>query len=84
VLLTLTFASSATDVTTFLHQQLAATAAQDPARYAQAKPFIDSPYAIVVFVLMIGFLMFIVFTSACVAGGALGARFTRKGSPPPA
>ena len=82
VLMTLTFAASATDATAFLRQQLTATAAQDPAKYAKAMPFIESPYAIVVFVLMIGFLVFLLFTGACMAGGALGARFTRKDSPP--
>jgi hypothetical protein len=82
VLLTLTFAASAGEVTAFLHQQLKAQAAQDPAKYAQAMSFIDSPYAIVFALLMFALLLFIVFTGACVAGGALGARFTRKVSPP--
>jgi hypothetical protein len=82
VLLTLTFVASASEVSAFLHQQFKATAAQDPARYAQAMAFFDSPYAIVLAVLMFGLMVFIVFTGACVAGGALGARFTRKISPP--
>lgn len=82
VLMTLTFAASATDATAFLRQQFAASAAQDPARFARAKPFLDSPYALVVFILLCGALMFAVFTISCVAGGALGARFTRKNAPP--
>lgn len=82
VLLTLTFVASAGEVTAFLHQQFKATAAQDPAKYKQAMAFFDSPYAIVLAVLMFAVLLFVVFTGACVAGGALGARFTRKISPP--
>ena len=82
VLLTLSLAASATEITTAMHDRLKATIAQDPVKFAQFKPFMDSPYPIVLGVLMMGVLIFIIFTIACMAGGALGARFTRKVSPP--
>ena len=81
VLLTLTFAASVTEFTAQYHQQLTAMAAHD-ANYAKAMPLLESPYTLATGVIFILFLLFLVFTGACVAGGALGARFTRKDSPP--
>ncbi len=79
VLLTLTFAASVTDFTAQYHQQLTAMAARD-AKYAQAMPLLESPYTVATGVIFVLFVLFLVFTGACVAGGALGARFTRKDS----
>ncbi len=82
VLLTLTFAASSTDITASMRQQLTATVNQDPAKFAKAMPFIQSPYVIAICILVGLAFIFLVFTAACVAGGALGAHFTRKDSPP--
>ena len=79
VLLTLTFAASVSDFTAQYHKQIADMASRD-ANYARAMPLLESPYTLATGVIFVLFVLFLVFTGACVAGGALGARFTRKDS----
>jgi hypothetical protein len=45
----------------------------DPA----ALSFLDNPYSLAAFIILTLIIMFIMYTGACVAGGALGARITR-------
>ena len=78
VFFTLTFAATVSDFTSVYHQQLSLLQARDPASYARASGFLESPYALATGVIFLLFFLFVVFTLAGVAGGALSAKFAKK------
>ncbi len=78
VFFTLTFVASVSDFTATYRQQLGALQARDPASYAKASGFLESPYALATGVIVLLFAMFVVFTTAGIAGGALSAKIGKK------
>lgn len=78
VFFTLTFVASISDFTATYRQQLGALQARDPASYAKASGFLESPYALATGVIVLLFAMFVVFTTAGIAGGALSAKMGKK------
>ncbi len=78
VFITLTFVASISDFTATYRQQLGALQARDPASYAKASGFLESPYALATGVIVLLFAMFVVFTTAGIAGGALSAKMGKK------
>jgi hypothetical protein len=57
-----------------LRDQVRAMTNGDPA----ALSFLDNPYSLAAFIVVTLIMMFAIYTGACVAGGALGARITRE------
>ena len=80
VLCSISFAASVSEVTASYHQQVTALAAKDPTNYAKVLPYLESPYAIAIGMIFALIFLFLGFTASCIAGGALGARFTQKRS----
>lgn len=74
VFFTLTFAATASDFTATYRQQLSVLQTRDPASYARASGFLESPYALATGIIFVLFFLFVVFTLAGVAGGALSAK----------
>jgi hypothetical protein len=56
-----------------LRDQVRSMTKGDPA----ALSFLDNPYSLAAFIIATLVMMFVMYTGACVAGGALGARITR-------
>lgn len=77
VLFTISFAASVSEFSADYHQRVTALAAKD-ANYAKMLPLLESPYAIATGVILLLVAIFVLYTASCVAGGALGARVTRK------
>ncbi|MDQ6665094.1 MAG: hypothetical protein M3Z23_11945 [Acidobacteriota bacterium] len=76
VLITVTFVASGPALGNIYREQLGKMAAQDQA----AAHLLESPYTLAMFVLISLLFMFCVFAGACMAGGALGARISRRDS----
>lgn len=80
VLITVTFVSSGPALGNVYREQLGKVAAQDPNYSQAAARLLESPYTLAIFVLLSLLFMFCVFAGACMAGGALGARISRRDS----
>ncbi|MGI8991305.1 MAG: hypothetical protein ACR2I2_17205 [Bryobacteraceae bacterium] len=80
VLITVTFVASGPALGNIYREQLGKVAAQDPNYSQAAAHLLESPYTLAMFVLISLLLMFCVFAGACMAGGALGARISRRDS----
>lgn len=78
VFFTLTFVATVSDFTSVYRQQLSLLQARDPASYARASGFLESPYALATGVIFLLFFLFVFFSLAGVAGGALSAKFAKK------
>jgi ABC-type proline/glycine betaine transport system permease subunit len=76
VLFTVSMVTSSAELTNVLKEQVRTMAPND----ANALSLIESPYAIATIILFTLLMMVVLFTGACVAGGALGARITRDES----
>jgi hypothetical protein len=76
VLFTVSMVTSSAELTTAIREQVRTMAPND----ANALSLVDSPYAIATIVIFTLLMMVVIFTGACVAGGALGARITRDES----
>lgn len=76
VLFTVSLMTSTAELTSSIREQVRTMAPND----ANALSLVDSPYAIATIVIFTLFMMVVIFTGACVAGGALGARITRDES----
>lgn len=78
VLFTVAFAGDSSDIISTFQQQLRTVASRDPENYARAAPFLESPMALATGILFFLLFLFVLFTGACVIGGAIGAHVTRK------
>jgi hypothetical protein len=78
VLFTVTFAMSSAEFTASMRQQIHTLAPSDPT----AASFLDNPVSLATVILFSLLMVFVVFTGACMAGGALGARITRDDRQP--
>ena len=78
VFFTLSFVASVSEFKATYQQQLSSLKLRDPASYARASGFLESPYALATGVLFLLFAMFFIFTLAGTAGGALGAKTAAK------
>jgi hypothetical protein len=76
VLFTVSLMTSTAELTSSIREQVRTMAPND----ANAISLVDSPYAIATIVIFTLIMMVVIFTGACVAGGALGARITRDES----
>jgi len=78
VFFTLSFVAGISEFKATYQQQLSTLKLRDPASYARASGFLESPYALATGVIFLLFAMFFAFTLAWTAGGALGAKTARK------
>ena len=78
VLFTVSIVASAGEITTALRDQIRSMAPND----SNAMSLVDSPYALASIILMTLVMLFLIFTCASIAGGALGARITREDHEP--
>ena len=78
VLFTVSIVASAGEMTSALRDQIRSLAPGD----STAMSLVDSPYALASIILLTLLMLFLIFTFASVAGGALGARITREDHEP--